>query len=82
MKTHWLYGQIDLKEEILKETNCQCCSHVKVCSIDMSKRCVNYKFGSSIDGGLNSCTSCEHKYTRFDKDNIYCFKCGEFDERK
>lgn len=84
-KTHWLYGRgpnkiLDFEREIDVETNCVACIHNEVCDHDMGKRCENYKFGTSAEP-QNSCQSCTHKYTRYDKDAVPCFTCPWFMER-
>ena len=79
--THWLYGfgpdkEVKFNTPIKVEDDCVKCLHNKVCNRSMDKRCENYEFGSSSD--LNCCQSCIHKYTRYDKDKIPCFKCKDF----
>ena len=88
MKTHWLYGsgpnhEIKFKKEIDKETKCQTCVHRMVCNYDMSKRCINYEFGTSQERS-EICASCLHRFTRFDKDEtkIPCFCCKDFLKKK
>lgn len=82
MKTHWLYGFGDKKEikfkiEIDAETNCDKCVHRLVCDKNNKlERCSNYVFGTSE--GDESCRSCLHRYTRWDKDSVPCFHCKNF----
>lgn len=75
MKKHWLYGERHFIKEVDEETSCAKCFHVKVCSYDMEKRCVNFDWGSSRERG---CGACHHHYARFDKDSIPCFHCEDF----
>lgn len=44
----------------------------------MEKRCENYVFGTSAE---RSCQSCQHRYTRYDKDSVPCFTCPWFEVR-
>jgi len=83
MKTHWLFGigpnkELHFKKEIDIETKCTDCAHCKVCSHNMTERCVNYKFGRSDVRNFSSCESCTHKYTRYDKEAVPCFHCEDF----
>jgi hypothetical protein len=41
----------------------------------MEKRCINHNWGSSEGSG---CHNCLHKYTKWDKDAVPCFKCKDF----
>ena len=75
MKTHWLFGSVDLVQEIDKETECGACIHREVCDRDVVKRCENYKFGTSA---ARSCGSCSHRFTRFDNSPVPCFSCPWF----
>ncbi len=85
MKTHWLYGlgpnkEIKFKKEISNETNCLKCVHLRVCDRDTNKRCVNLDWGTSV--GHTGCDHCLHKYTRWDKDKIPCFRCNFFVKKR
>lgn len=63
---------IDLKQAILKETDCNECFHYLVCHHNKENLCTNYVFGNSVETG---CSSCEN---RFHRDNRPCFHCKEF----
>jgi hypothetical protein len=78
--THWLFGKgpnMEVKsfKPIKIETKCLKCIHDKVCSHDVIKLCVNYKFCRSDAAG---CHSCIHQYTRFDNEPVPCFNCENF----
>ncbi len=81
MIKHWLHGEIKLKHEIAEETRCIGCLHSKVCDRSMGSRCLNFKFSTS-NGNPSSCDQCIHRFTRFDRDPIPCFACGDFLEAK
>lgn len=74
---HWLYGEVKLKKAVKKETICQQCIHREVCTYDFVKLCTNYSFGTSAEG-FQGCSSCSHRFTRYDKDPIPCFYCPHF----
>ena len=78
---HWLYGNCGFNVLVRKESKCAKCLHRRVCPVDMSKFCLNYEFGTSDCRVFNSCESCNHKFTRFDKDRIPCFRCRYFCKR-
>ena len=83
MKTHWLYGmgpnkELTFEREIDQETRCSECAHWKVCARKMPDRCVNYQFGTSDVLSMDSCDSCIHRFTRFDKEPVPCFVCDDF----
>lgn len=81
MIEHWLYGKIELVEELEEESDCTKCIHEEVCRIltnydKMDRICTNYKFGCS---GESECSGCVHRYARLDrKQPIKCFKCKRF----
>jgi len=79
MKTHWLYGEIKYKIEVDKDTDCNTCIHNHVCSHNKEARCVNFRHGDSQHDG---CQGCEHKYPRYDRKPIPCFKCNEHNKEK
>ena len=86
MKTHWLYGEgpdkiVKYHHEIDEESNCKKCIHHRVCRYDMAEFCVNYKFGTSSAKPIDTCESCSHKYTRYDKEPIPCFLCKHIEEK-
>jgi hypothetical protein len=77
---HWLYGsgadkELHFKEAVAEETKCSQCIHVRVCSISVEKRCVNFERGTSLRDG---CACCVHHYTRFDRQPVPCFLCRQF----
>lgn len=76
VQKHWLYG--DYREvKIVKESECKKCIHRRVCGLDMEKRCVNYRMGTSE--GAGTCQSCLNRYGRWDSTQwVPCFKCREF----
>lgn len=74
IKKHWLYGDIAFRVDVTVEDNCGDCIHWPVCRKDMSEFCLNYEFGRS-EGCSGSCEQCLHRFTRWDKDQIPCFKC-------
>ncbi len=83
MIKHWLYGEINLKQEIKKETECMRCIHFKVCNIanvwkdKLENMCINFTFGNS--SAHYSCGNCLHRFTKWDKKQpINCFKCKYF----
>ena len=85
MKTHWLFGNgpnksLEFNIEIDKETNCTSCIHNEVCHRMMDTLCNNYLFGASDCRDQHGCSSCSHRYTRFDKDEVPCFTCKKFKE--
>ena len=77
MKEHWLYGKREYNIDVSRETDCARCIHTEVCDHDVEKRCANYSWGNS-GRHLYGCETCVHQYTRFDKDNIPCFRCTSF----
>ena len=81
---HWLYGEDKRKFQIDKETDCSKCIHQVVCNrlfhaSGMEVICQNYLFGTSAHGG---CGGCQHRFTRWDKEQIPCFICGFFEEKQ
>jgi len=46
----------------------------------MDTLCNNYLFGASDCRDQHGCSSCSHRYTRFDKDEVPCFTCKKFKE--
>lgn len=79
---HWLFGfgpdkEIEFNEIVMEESNCSECIHKKVCKFSMEEFCINYKFGTSQHNG---CQGCLHRFTRWDKDPIPCFKCKFFEK--
>jgi len=79
--THWLFGRgkdkrLDFKHPVAVETKCGECVHKKVCGYDMTKRCANYEWSTSV--GPTGCHQCIHRFTRWDKDSVPCFKCADF----
>lgn len=79
---HWLYDKCEFETIVKKESSCLKCIHNNVCKSDYPDFCLNYIFGTSDVKPLNSCQSCLHKYTRFDKDKILCFRCRHFRKRQ
>lgn len=58
--------------EIVEETKCMNCIHIKVCNREYDKRCINYSMGSSMGKG---CEQCHHHYNM---GKIPCFLCKDF----
>ena len=80
-KKHWLYTYTEFNVDVTVEDKCSECMHKNVCNWDMTKLCMNYEFGrSGPNVRLNTCDSCIHRYTRYDRDEdkIPCFKCRFF----
>ena len=77
IKEHWLYGKIEFKIDVKDEDQCSKCIHWSVCIGNMEKFCLNYCFGTN-QGQPYSCEQCIHRYTRWNKDMIPCFKCKFF----
>ncbi len=85
-KKHWLYGNIEFKIDVIKETDCGICAHWIICKQSpsiKSKFCGNYDFGTNTD---NTCDGCIHRYTRYTQDKeihgtpnkIPCWVCKFF----
>ena len=77
-KKHWLFGEIRFNVEVIEEDKCHECLHAIVCARNMEKFCLNYDFGNSEEG----CQSCIHRFARWDKDKIPCFKCKYFSKKE
>lgn len=76
---HWLHHDCHFNVKVEKEPVCRWCVHLPMCSVDMSKMCKNFWFGS---GGEKHCQACSHHYTRYEnKQPIACFACWFFDPR-
>lgn len=73
--SHWLYGECEFNVIVKKETSCSKCLHHKICKLDFSNFCVNYIFGTSE---FECCQSCLHRFTRYDRNSIPCFRCNNF----
>lgn len=78
---HWLYGICKFNVLVKNETKCSQCLHVGVCGRKLTTLCANYEFGSSAEG-FRGCQSCIHRFTRYDKNSIPCFRCFHFRRRK
>jgi hypothetical protein len=76
---HSFYTTPEFNVSVEKDHSCQECMHRKVCAFDMRRNCMNYIFGrSGPNVKIDSCDSCTHRFTRYDKDPIPCFKCRFF----
>ncbi len=78
------YLEDERKYKIKTESKCKICSYLKLCRLDVEKRCLNFEFGSSAEKG---CFSCLHRYNRTKMngkkyDSIFlrypCFICKDF----
>jgi len=78
IKKHWLYGKLEFKVDVSVEDECHKCIHWPVCNRDMESFCLNFNFGTT-QGQIGSCDRCIHRFTRWDKDRMPCFKCQYFE---